>query len=157
VTHAAMRRAQRLCAQAAAEGLLDDERARILQPLQHAFTRLRQGIGTDADWAQVSRAVHLADVIERQGPSHGLAGHLHDAALTLQTMHRRAEEDADSRYPYAMHLAEIEVLHTAVDLHAFQLSRINRAEYDRARADAFEPPAPRAPSLLPQHQTVLAL
>jgi hypothetical protein len=158
VTHAATRRDRRFGARAAAaQRLLDDERARILQPLQAAFAHLRQGIGTDADWAQVSRSVHLAHTIERQGAVHGLDGHLRAAELTLQTMHRRAEEDADSRYPYAMHLAEIEVLHTAVDLHALQLSRLSRAEYDRAKADALAAPAPRAPSLLPQLQTVLAL
>ncbi len=62
----------------------------------------------------------------------GLAGHLHSAELTLQTLQRRAREDADSRYPYAMHLAEIDTLHTALDLHAFQLSRLSRSEYRRA-------------------------
>ncbi len=110
----------------------DDERARILQPLQAAFTRLRQGIGDYADWARLASTMNVAQAIERQGVVRGLAGHLHSAELTLQTMHRRAEEDAGSRYPYAMHLAEIETLHTAVDLFAFQLSKLSRSEYRRA-------------------------
>jgi hypothetical protein len=120
-----------------AQLLADQERARILQPLQTAFTNMRQGIGSDYDWAQLASAMNVAQAIEHQGVVHGLAGHLHRAELTLQTMHRRAEEDAGSRYPYAMHLAEIETLHTAVDLYAFQLSKLSRTEYRRACQYAF--------------------
>ena len=117
--------------------LADHERARILQPLQAAFTKLRQGVGCDADWAQLASAMNVAQAIEHQGVVRGLHEHLRHAELTLQTMHRRAEEDTGSRYPYAMHLAEIESLHTAVDLHAFQLSKLSHAEYRRACQYAF--------------------
>lgn len=95
----------------------DDERARILQPLQAAFAHLRQGAGNHDDWLQVASAMNVAQAIEHQGVVRGLAGHLHHAELTLQTMH----------------LAEIDALHTAIDLHAFQLSKLSRAEYRRAR------------------------
>lgn len=57
IKHGPRRRVRRTDALALAingAGLLPDhERARILQPLQAAFTSMRQGIGTDHDWAHL--------------------------------------------------------------------------------------------------------
>lgn len=138
----------RLRSGSAAQGLsrgrcLDDaERARILQPLQNAFVQLRRGVGTAGDWREISGMLAVAQAIELQRPPRGLHGHLYDAELALQTIHRRAEEDS-SRYPYALYLVEIEAIQTAIDLHAFQIARLSRNEYDDAvkRAKRSAPPA----------------
>jgi hypothetical protein len=113
--------------------LLDDaERARILQPLQAAFVNLRRGVGTYEDWTQMASAMNVAQAIEHQRVVRGLHGHLHTAELTLETIQRRAQEDSASRYPYALFLNEMDVLQTAIDLHAFQIGKLSRSEYTNA-------------------------
>ncbi len=113
--------------------LLDDaERARILQPLQAAFVNMRRGVGTYDDWTQLASAMNVAQAIEHQRIVRGLHGHLHIAELALETIQRRAREDTASRYPYALYLNEIDVLQTAIDLHAYQIGKLSRAEYTNA-------------------------
>jgi hypothetical protein len=114
-----------------ASKLPNHERAQILQPLQASCARLCEGIGAQPDWANLASACNVAMAIELQGVVRGLREHLHTTELTLQTVHRRAEDDA-GRYPYALHLEEIEQLRTFLTVHAFQLGELSRGEYEKA-------------------------
>lgn len=107
------------------------ERARILQPLQLSFSKLREGTGEYRDWAVLASAVNVAMAIELQGVVKGLREHLRSTELALQTINRRAGDDK-GRFPYALHLEEIENLRTFVDLHSFQISELSRSEYREA-------------------------
>ncbi len=101
----------------------------IIAPAKDALERMRQGIGTLRDWQHLASAVNISKAIERQGIVRGLAGHLKAAESALAHIHKRAEDEADSPYPYALHLGEIEVLATAIELlFDYQLRQLSRRE-----------------------------
>jgi hypothetical protein len=114
-----------------ASKLADHERARILQPVRIAFGKLREGTATEGDWATLASACNVAMAIELQGVVKGLREHLHSTELALASINKRAQDD-EGRYPYALHIAEIEQLETFVTVHAFQLSELCRSEYNKA-------------------------
>lgn len=114
-----------------ARKLAEHERARILQPTLDAFGRLREGIGAEGDWMALASACNVAMAIERQGVVRGLREHLHSTELSLAMINRRAQDER-GRYPYALHLAEIEQLQTFITVHSYQLGALSRREYEEA-------------------------
>lgn len=111
--------------------LPEHERAQILAPVQHSLARLCEGVAAYEDWAALASACNVGLAIERQGVVRGLREHLHSTELTLQAIRHRARDDA-GRFPYALHLQEIEQLRTFVTIHEFQLSQLSRGEYNEA-------------------------
>lgn len=114
-----------------ASKLSDHDRAKILQPILIAFGKMREGTAAEGDWATLASACNVAMAIELQGIVKGLREHLHSTELALQSINKRAQDDT-GRYPYALHIAEIEQLETFVTVHTFQLSELCRSEYNRA-------------------------
>lgn len=113
----------------------------IVEPARASVERMTRGVGLLADWQVLASTINVAKAIERQGIVRGLAGHLTEAEATLATIHRRAEEELqrlpEARYPYALHLAEIDVLKTAIELlFEYQLKQLTRSELRAAMAYA---------------------
>ena len=107
------------------------ELSEILSPLALAFTKLREGVATEMDWATVCSAVNVSKAIERQGVVRGLAEHFTAAETALQEVQRRAMATG-AWSPTALYYQELDNLREAVDLHAFQLRQLSRNEALRA-------------------------
>ncbi|WP_295378459.1 hypothetical protein [uncultured Pseudacidovorax sp.] len=109
----------------------------LLQPLRHAVKALREGIGSELDWAVTNTALITALAIERQGKMRGLREHLATAELTLQEIGRRARESGEWQ-PVELHLQEADVLNDLVWLHLEQLRRLSAAEVAQATRQALD-------------------
>lgn len=100
----------------------------VLQPIQSAFTALREGVATELQWSILAGSLDVSKAIERQGVVRGLAGHLASAEQALQAISDRARL-ADGWRPTALYYHEIDAISTFVDLHAFQAQQLGRAEF----------------------------
>lgn len=107
------------------------EVAEVMQPLRQAFRALREGVATEWQWSIAASAVNAAKAIEDQGVVKGLRGHLHTADHALQAIYTRAQA-ADAWRPTPLYWHEIDAIHTAVDLHQFQLEQLAHGEALRA-------------------------
>jgi hypothetical protein len=103
--------------------------------VQIALAKMREGTAAEGDWATLASTCNVAMAIELQGIVKGLREHLHSTELALASINKRAQDDT-GRYPYALHMEEIEQLQTFVTVHSFQLGELCRSEYNKACAYA---------------------
>lgn len=100
----------------------------LLDAIKHAFKALREGVATERQWSILAGTLDVALAVERQGVVRGLHGHLIAAEQALQTVYNRAMLSTGWR-PSALHYQELDAIHTFVDLHAYQVKQLSRAEY----------------------------
>lgn len=105
--------------------------ADVMQPLQAAFTALRQGMATEQQWATLASAVNCAKAIDKQGVVKGLASHLLAAELALQSIYNRAMA-AGQWQPTALYFQELDSIREAIRLHKFQLQQLSTGEVIKA-------------------------
>lgn len=104
------------------------DREEVLDMLRQAFKALREGVATEYQWSVIAGSVDVAKAIEQLGVVRGLAGYLADATQALQTIHDRATAAGPWR-PTALYFHELDAVQTFVDLHAFQVNQLSRAEF----------------------------
>lgn len=105
--------------------------ADVMEPLQTAFTALREGVATEWQWSVLASAMNCAQAIEKQGVVRQLAGHLRAAELALQSIYNRAM--ATGRWQAtALYYIELDAIDTAIDLHKFQLQQLSTGEVIKA-------------------------
>jgi len=100
-----------------------------IQTLQAAARSLREGVATEHEWSTVARAIVVAQGLARRGVVRGLGEHLHSAAVALQEIGRRAM-DAGVWNATPMHLLELDVISTAIELHELQLQQLDAQHVD---------------------------
>lgn len=100
----------------------------LLDAIKTAFTALRQGRASEREWSILAGTLDVALAVERQGVVRGLHGHLMAAEQALQTVYNRAMLGTGWQ-PTALHYHELDAIHTFVDLHAYQVKQLSRAEY----------------------------
>lgn len=100
----------------------------LLDAIKTAFKALRQGRASEREWSILAGTLDVALAVERQGVVRGLHGHLMAAEQALQTVYNRAML-ANGWQPTALHYHELDAVHTFVDLHAYQVKQLSRAEY----------------------------
>lgn len=105
----------------------------VLDVVHVAHKALREGVATEQQWSVLAGCLDVALAIERQGVVRGLQEHLASAQTALQAVHDRAGTDWRTT---AMRWNELDAVSTFVDLHAFQLKQLGRAEYLKAIASA---------------------
>lgn len=105
--------------------------AQVMEPLQTAFTALRQGVATEWQWSVLASGMNCAQAIEKQGVVRQLAGHLHAAELALQAIYQRAMTTGQWKAT-ALYYTELEAINTAIDLHKFQLQQLSTGEVIKA-------------------------
>lgn len=103
--------------------LRNARRRLILLPLRAALRALRQGVAQPHHVDALRRAFRIAAHMDTQGKPLGMAGHFAAAAQAVDEIRARAS-DTSTDLPDVPHLAELEVLQTAIDLHAYQLIRM---------------------------------
>lgn len=110
----------------------------ILQPLQAAFTALREGVATELQWATIAGNVALSIAIEELGVVRGLMGHLTAADLALAGINRRAMASGCWKAT-ALYYEEIDNIREGISLYRYQLTKLSRGEYlqavDKAEAN----------------------
>ncbi len=127
-----------------------------MQPLEGALCALRQGVACTADLHALTSSVSIALHLDARGEPLGMAGHFRAAAEALAAICGRAGEVAAGE-PFVLHLAEIELVQTAIDLHEVQLGQLPSHLYARAVDHAALPALPRparAPRAYPQSESL---
>lgn len=105
--------------------------ATVMEPLQAAFTALRQGVATEWQWSVLASAMNCAQAIEKQGVVRQLAGHLHAAELALHAIYQRAMAGGQWE-PTALYFHELDDISEAIRLHKFQLQQLSTGEVIKA-------------------------
>jgi hypothetical protein len=100
----------------------------VLAAIQGAFRALREGVATELQWSILAGSLDVSKAIEAQGIVRGLNSHLVSAEAALQMIYNRACL-ADGWRATALHFNELEDVRTFVDLHAFQVRQLSRAEF----------------------------
>jgi hypothetical protein len=103
----------------------------VLQAVLDAHRALREGVASELQWSILAGSLDVALAIERQGVVRGLHEHLASAERALQAIYDRAHAGPVWR-PTALHYHELDAVHTFVDLHAYQVRQLGRAEFLRA-------------------------
>lgn len=103
-------------------------RRQIVQPLETALRALRQRVAQEHHLDTLSHAMSVGLHMDRECASLGMAGHFTAAEQALAAIRARAAEQP-AALPYELHLAEIEVIQTAIDLHQYQLGRLGAHHY----------------------------
>ncbi len=104
------------------------DRDEVLGILRHAIQALREGVATEQQWSIVAGSVAVALAIERQGIVRGLHDHLRSTEAVLQAIYDRAMQAG--RWTRAtLYWHEIDDLSAFMDLHAFQVAQLGRAEF----------------------------
>lgn len=104
------------------------DRQEVLNVLRQAATALREGVATEHQWSIVAGGVTVAKAIERQGVVRGLSGYMASAEEALQTIYNRALVTGTWK-PTSLWFHELDAVQTFVDLHAFQVNQLGRAEF----------------------------
>jgi hypothetical protein len=106
------------------------DRAQVLCELHKAIQALREGVATEHQWSIAAGSVAVALAIEHQGIVRGLLGHLKTAELSLQDIYDRALRSGGGRWVrVTLYYQELDALQTFLDLHAFQVGQLGRAEF----------------------------
>jgi hypothetical protein len=106
------------------------DRAEVLGILRQAIQALREGVATEHQWSVAAGSVTVALAIERQGIVRGLQGHLKTAEQALQDIYDRALRTGGGRWVrVTLYYQELDALQTFMDLHAFQVKQLGRAEF----------------------------
>lgn len=103
----------------------------LIRDVTAAATALREGVASNYQWSVIAGSLDVANAIERQGVVRGLKEHLTAADIALQAIYKRASLDDGWRAP-TLRYDELEAVREFVDLHAFQLKQLSRAEFMRA-------------------------
>ncbi len=104
------------------------DRDEVLGILRQAIRALREGVATEHQWSIVAGSVAVAQAIERGGIVRGLHEHLRATESTLQAIYDRAMQAG--RWTRAtLYGPELAALDTFMDLHAFQVAQLGRAEF----------------------------
>ena len=103
----------------------------VMEPLQTAFTALREGVATEWQWSVLASAMNCAQAIEKQGVVRQLAGHLRAAELALQSIYNRAMATGKWQST-SLYYIELDAIDTAIDLHKFQLQQLSTGEVIKA-------------------------
>ena len=109
--------------------------ADVMDPIDKAFTAMRQAVGSEMDWAHLCSAINVAQGVEKQGIVRGIYGHLHAAELALQAIKQRAMTQPTRMgnwAPVELHIDEIEIIKEAILLHKYQLKKLSTGEAMRA-------------------------
>lgn len=104
------------------------DRKEVLDMLRSAHKALREGVATELQWSIVAGGVDVAKAIEHQGIVRGLGEHLATAEAALQAVYDRSTASGTWQ-PSAMYYQELDAVQTFVDLHAFQVNQLGRAEF----------------------------
>lgn len=107
------------------------DRDEVLAVLRRSHKAMREGVATEFDWSVVAGAAGVAQAIERQGIVRGLGEHLARAERALQAVYDRAMATQVWK-PTALYHHELEAIQMLVDLHAFQVNQLGRAELLKA-------------------------
>jgi hypothetical protein len=102
----------------------------VIDDLQATFKALREGVATRQQWDILYGQLDVAIAIEKQGVVRGLREHFASAAAALQTIYNRAHS-AKGWTPTALHFSELDALRAFVNLHAFQLRKLSRLEFEQ--------------------------
>lgn len=106
------------------------DRAEVLDMLRTAIQALREGVATEHQWSIAAGSVTVAMAIERQGIVRGLEGHLRTAEQALQDIYDRALRTGGGRWVrVTLYYQELDALQTFLDLHAYQVRQLGRAEF----------------------------
>jgi hypothetical protein len=106
------------------------DRKEVLDMLSSAIQALREGVATEHQWSIAAGSVTVALAIERQGIVRGLLGHLKTAEQSLQDIYDRALRTGGGRWVrVTLYYQELDALQTFLDLHAFQVRQLGRAEF----------------------------
>ncbi len=105
------------------------DREEVLQPLRDAVRALREGVATELQWSVAAGGVSVALAIERQGVVRGLHAHIKTAEQALQKIYDRALRIGGGRWiRVALYFNKIDALSEFIDLYAFQVNHLGRAE-----------------------------
>lgn len=107
----------------------------VLDVVHGAHKALREGAATEQHWSILAGCLDVAKAIERQGVVRGLYDDLISAENALQTLYNRATIGMMWHAPTCHH-HELDAMLAFVNLHAFQLRQLGRAEYLKAIASA---------------------
>jgi len=106
------------------------ERREVLGLLSGAIQALREGVATEHQWSIAAGSVTVALAIERKGIVRGLLGHLKATEQALQDIYDRALRTGGGRWVrVTLYYQELDALQTYMDLHAFQVKQLGRAEF----------------------------
>ena len=112
-----------------------DDQASVTQPIDQAFTAMRQAVGSEQDWAYLCSAINVAQAIEKQGVVKGLCGHFHLAELALEAIKKRAADQPSHQgqwHPVELYIDEIDAIKDGITLHKFQLKNLSTGEVIKA-------------------------
>lgn len=104
-----------------------DDRAEILAKLDGAVRALCTGMATELDWSIAAGSLAVATAIERQGVVRGLQEHLAVIEQVLQAIYDRCRLPALWLRP-VLAVQEVDAVRLLLELHAFQLGQLGRAE-----------------------------
>lgn len=92
-----------------------------------AMQALREGVATEHQWSIAAGGATLALAIAHQGIVPGLRGHIKAAEQVLQDIHVRALRTGRGRWVrVTLDLNELDALQTFMDLHAYQVRKLER-------------------------------
>ncbi|MDO9235968.1 MAG: hypothetical protein Q7U28_08050 [Aquabacterium sp.] len=103
----------------------------VLRAVTVAAKALREGVATELQWSILAGSLDVSLAIERQGIVRGLQEHLASAARAMQSIYDRAHAGPVWR-PTALHYYELDAVQTFVELHAYQVRQLSRAEFLKA-------------------------
>lgn len=103
----------------------------IMAALTKAAQALREGVATELQWSTVAGAVDLSKAVERQGIVRGLVEHLNTTQDAMQSVYDRAM-GTGTWQPPALWFQERDAIANFMDLHAFQIAQLSRAEFVKA-------------------------
>ncbi len=107
----------------------------IMTPLRLAFAALREGVGTELEWAYITSAMNIADSVAITSPIRGTRGHIEPAQRALDGIMRRAMATGEWR-PTDLYLEEIDLIGDGLAIYHHQLQHLTRGEYQRAEDHA---------------------
>jgi len=106
------------------------DQAEVLGLLADAIQALREGVATEHQWGVVAGSVTVALAIERQGIVRGLLAYLETDEKALQSIYDRAMCEGGGGWGrVTLYYHDLEALQTFMELHAFQINQLGRAEF----------------------------
>lgn len=106
------------------------DREEVFGLLSSAIQALREGVATEHQWSIAAGSVTVALAIENRGIVRGLLGHLKTAEQALQDIYDRALRTGGGRWVrVTLYYQELDALQTFLELHAFQVHQLGRAEF----------------------------
>lgn len=107
----------------------------IMTPLHLAFAALREGVGTELEWAYIVSAMNIADSVALTSPIRGTRGHIEPAQRALEGIMRRAMATGEWQAA-ELYLEELDLISDGLAIYHHQLQHLTRGEYQRAEDHA---------------------